>query len=314
MEKREKMEEKYDVIIIGAGPAGLSAAVYASRAKLKSLLLEKEYVSGGQIITTTEVDNYLGLPGINGFDMAMKFREHAETAGAEFTEGKVLALKKQGKNWCVQTEEKEYQTQCVIIATGATHRSLGIPGEKRLRGSGVSYCATCDGAFFRGKTVAVIGGGDVAVGDAIFLSRLCSQVYLIHRRDNFRAAKTLADKVQKLENVKILWNTVPESIEGEEQVASLCLKNLEDNTKTELLLDGVFVAVGMEPNVKGFPEELLQEGTGYIKAGEDGKTVLPGIYAAGDVRTKRVRQIATAVSDGANVIAAIEEYLNNEEK
>lgn len=313
IEEREKMEEKYDVIIIGAGPAGLSAAVYASRAKLKALLLEKEYVSGGQIVTTTEVDNYLGLPGINGFDMAMKFREHAETAGAEFTEGKVLALKKQENGcWCIQTEEKEYQTKCVIIATGATHRPLGIPGEERLRGSGVSYCATCDGAFFRGKTVAVIGGGDVAVGDAIFLSRLCKQVYLIHRRDNFRAAKTLVDKVQQLENVKILWDTVPESIEGEERVASLCLKGLKDNTKTELPLDGVFVAVGMEPNIKGFPEELLEEETGYIKAGEDGKTVLPGIYAAGDVRTKRVRQIATAVSDGANVIAAVEEYLNEE--
>ncbi len=313
IEEREKMEEKYDVIIIGAGPAGLSAAVYASRAKLKALLLEKEYVSGGQIVTTTEVDNYLGLPGINGFDMAMKFREHAETAGAEFTEGKVLALKKQENGcWCIQTEEKEYQTKCVIIATGATHRPLGIPGEERLRGSGVSYCATCDGAFFRGKTVAVIGGGDVAVGDAIFLSRLCKQVYLIHRRDNFRAAKTLVDKVQQLENVKILWDTVPESIEGEERVASLYLKSLKDNTKTELPLDGVFVAVGMEPNIKGFPEELLEEETGYIKAGEDGKTVLPGIYAAGDVRTKRVRQIATAVSDGANVIAAVEEYLNEE--
>ncbi len=313
IEEREKMEEKYDVIIIGAGPAGLSAAVYASRAKLKALLLEKEYVSGGQIVTTTEVDNYLGLPGINGFDMAMKFREHAETAGAEFTEGKVLALKKQENGcWCIQTEEKEYQTKCVIIATGATHRPLGIPGEERLRGSGVSYCATCDGAFFRGKTVAVVGGGDVAVGDAIFLSRLCKQVYLIHRRDNFRAAKTLVDKVQQLENVKILWDTVPESIEGEERVASLCLKNLKDNTKTKLPLDGVFVAVGMEPNIKGFPEELLEEETGYIKAGEDGKTVLPGIYAAGDVRTKRVRQIATAVSDGANVIAAVEEYLNEE--
>ncbi len=313
IEEREKMEEKYDVIIIGAGPAGLSAAVYASRAKLKALLLEKEYVSGGQIVTTTEVDNYLGLPGINGFDMAMKFREHAETAGAEFTEGKVLALKKQENGcWCIQTEEKEYQTKCVIIATGATHRPLGIPGEERLRGSGVSYCATCDGAFFRGKTVAVVGGGDVAVGDAIFLSRLCKQVYLIHRRDNFRAAKTLVDKVQQLENVKILWDTVPESIEGEERVASLCLKSLKDNTKTELPLDGVFVAVGMEPNIKGFPEELLEEETGYIKAGEDGKTVLPGIYAAGDVRTKRVRQIATAVSDGANVIAAVEEYLNEE--
>lgn len=304
------MKDIYDVVIIGAGPAGLSAAVYAERAKLKALLLEKEYMGGGQIVTTTEVDNYLGLPGMNGFDLAMKFREHAVSMGAEFAEGKVQSLARQEEDWCVKTEDKEYLTKCVIIATGASHRMLGIPGEERLRGNGVSYCATCDGAFFRDRTVAVIGGGDVAVGDAIFLSRLCKKVYLIHRRDSLRAAKVLADRVLENEKVEVLWNMVPESIEGEEQVSHLKLRDVEKGIQTELPVDGIFVAIGMEPNVMGVPEQVLDKEQGYIEAGEDGRTALPGLYAAGDVRTKQVRQIATAVSDGANVIAAVERYLN----
>ncbi len=304
------MKDIYDVVIIGAGPAGLSAAVYAERAKLKALLLEKEYMGGGQIVTTTEVDNYLGLPGMNGFDLAMKFREHAVSMGAEFAEGKVQSLARQEEDWCVKTEDKEYLTKCVIIATGASHRMLGIPGEERLRGNGVSYCATCDGAFFRDRTVAVIGGGDVAVGDAIFLSRLCKKVYLIHRRDSLRAAKVLADRVLENEKVEVLWNMVPESIEGEEQVSHLKLRDVEKDIQTELPVDGIFVAIGMEPNVMGVPEQVLDKEQGYIEAGEDGRTALPGLYAAGDVRTKQVRQIATAVSDGANVIAAVERYLN----
>lgn len=288
----------------------MSAAVYAERAKLKALLLEKEYMGGGQIVTTTEVDNYLGLPGMNGFDLAMKFREHAVSMGAEFAEGKVQSLARQEEDWCVKTEDKEYLTKCVIIATGASHRMLGIPGEERLRGNGVSYCATCDGAFFRDRTVAVIGGGDVAVGDAIFLSRLCKKVYLIHRRDSLRAAKVLADRVLENEKVEVLWNMVPESIEGEEQVSHLKLRDVEKDIQTELPVDGIFVAIGMEPNVMGVPEQVLDKEQGYIEAGEDGRTALPGLYAAGDVRTKQVRQIATAVSDGANVIAAVERYLN----
>lgn len=304
------MKEIYDVIIIGTGPAGLSAAVYAGRARLKALVLEKEYVSGGQIVTTAEVDNYLGLPGVNGFDMAMKFREHAVSMGAEFAEGKVTGIEKTGDNWCVQTEDGQYLTRSVVISTGASHRMLDIPGEKEFKGRGVSYCATCDGAFFRERTVAVVGGGDVAVEDAIFLSRLCKKVYLIHRRDSLRAAKLMSDRVQQLENVEILWNTVPLRIEGEEQVTGLLVRMLPDGEERLLALDGVFIAVGMVPNVMGVPEEIIDGEQGYVAAGEDGKTALPGIYAAGDVRTKRVRQIATAVSDGANVIASVEEYLN----
>lgn len=305
----ENMSELYDVIIIGAGPAGLSAAVYASRAGLNSLLLEKEYVSGGQIVTTTEVDNYLGLPGINGFDMAMKFREHAETAGTEFAVGKVTEIAREQDNWKIKTESEEYKTHAVVIATGASHRMLGIPGEWEFRGKGVSYCAVCDGAFFRGKTVAVIGGGDVAVSDVLFLARMCRKIYLIHRRDSLRAAKELTEKVKALENVEILWNTVAESIEGEETVETITVKQLPEKARKVLEVSGVFVAVGMQPNTEGFPQQLLEE-DGYIVAGEDCRTKLSGIFAAGDVRTKPVRQIVTAVADGAAVMASVEEYLS----
>lgn len=304
------MRELYDVIIVGTGPAGLSAAVYAGRARLKALVIEKEYVSGGQIMTTMEVDNYLGLPGIGGYEMAMKFREHAASMGAEFAEGRVNGFEKTPEGWLVKAEEAEYLTRTVVIATGASHRLLGIPGEMELKGRGVSYCATCDGAFFRDRVAAVVGGGDVAVGDAIFLSRLCKKVYLIHRRDSLRAAKSLADKLQELENVEIWWNTVPLSVEGDAQVDGLCVKKLDTEEQQTMQIDGLFVAVGMEPNVAGVPKEVIDAEQGYIAAGEDGKTSLPGFFAAGDVRTKRVRQIATAVSDGANVIASVEEYLN----
>ena len=304
------MRELYDVIIVGTGPAGLSAAVYAGRARLNTLVLEKEYVSGGQIVTTMEVDNYLGLQGIGGYEMAVKFREHAEAMGAEFAVGRASRFEKVPEGWLVKTEEQEYFARTVVIATGASHRLLGIPGEKELKGRGVSYCATCDGAFFRDGVTAVVGGGDVAVGDAIFLSRLCKKVYLIHRRDSFRAAKSLAEKVQKLENVEILWNTIPLRVEGEGQVEGLRIKRMDGESEETLAIDGLFVAIGMEPNVTGVPEEVIDTRLGYISAGEDGKTSLPGFFAAGDVRTKQVRQIATAVSDGANVIASVEEYLN----
>ena len=304
------MRELYDVIIVGTGPAGLSAAVYAGRARLNTLVLEKEYVSGGQIVTTMEVDNYLGLQGIGGYEMAVKFREHAEAMGAEFAKGRVSGFEKVPEGWLVKTEEQEYLARTVVIATGASHRLLQVPGEKELKGRGVSYCATCDGAFFRDRVTAVVGGGDVAVGDAIFLSRLCKKVYLIHRRDSFRAAKSLAEKVQKLENVEILWNTIPLSVEGEGQVEGLRIKRVDGESEETLAIDGLFVAIGMEPNVTGVPKEVIDTRLGYISAGEDGKTSLPGFFAAGDVRTKQVRQIATAVSDGANVIASVEEYLN----
>lgn len=303
------MNKDYDVIIVGAGPAGLSAAVYACRAGLRAMVLEKEYVSGGQIVNTTEVDNYLGLYGVGGYELAEKFRQHALAMGAELIKGEAESFEKQPEGWLVRTERQAYQTKAVVAATGASHRLLGIPGETELKGRGVSYCATCDGAFFRDKVTAVVGGGDAAVQDAIFLSRLCRKVYLIHRRDRLRAAKSLTDRLHILRNVEILWNTVPACIEGKEQVEALRVENVLKKEKMLLTADGIFAAVGMKPNVAGLPQEVLETEGGYVAAGEDGRTCLPGFFAAGDVRTKKVRQIATAVADGANVIASVEEWL-----
>lgn len=302
------MGKLYDVIIIGSGPAGLSAAIYAQRAKLTTLILEKEMMSGGQVLNTYEVDNYPGLPGINGYDMGMKFRSHADSLGAEFVTDEVVRIEMDGEVRRVVCENETYEAKSIVIATGAAHRKLGAPGEEELTGMGVSYCATCDGAFFKNKVTAVVGGGDVALEDAIFLARMCEKVYVIHRRDEFRGAKTLQERLMEQENVEILWNTVVDEIQGDGQVKSLKITNKKTNTTTELPVNGVFVAVGITPNSQKF-EGLLDMDHGYIEASEDGITSVPGIFAAGDVRTKQLRQIVTAVSDGANAITSVERYL-----
>lgn len=306
------MENILDVIIIGSGPAGLTAAIYAGRAELKGIVIEKSSMSGGQIINTYEVDNYPGIPGVSGLDLANRFREHCDRLGIEFQEGEVqeLSVDENGIKTVLLEDGREFKTRTVIIAGGVENRKLGVPGEQELAGMGVSYCATCDGAFFRGKQVAVVGGGDVAVEDAIFLARLAKKVYVVHRREEFRAAKSLVRRLMELENVEILWNSVVEQIEGEELVTGVRLLNKKTGEKTELSLDGVFVAVGNTPlsgNYKGLVE--LDE-RGYIKAGEDCRTSVPGIYAAGDIRTKPLKQIITAAADGANAITAVESYLN----
>lgn len=302
------MNHRYDLIIIGSGPAGLSAAIYAQRAKLDTIVIEKEYMSGGQVLTTYEVDNYAGLPGINGYDLGTKFREHADGLGAEFVTDEVQSLELDGPVKKVVCQEQTYEARTILIATGATHRKLDVPGEVELTGMGVSYCATCDGAFFRNKVTAVIGGGDVALEDAIFLARMCEKVYVVHRRDQFRGAKSIQDKLLSLENVEILWDTVVDSIKGKDKVEALALTNKKTGSQMELSVDGVFVAVGITPNSQAFTESLETK-QGYIIAGEDGQTSVPGIYAAGDVRTKLLRQIVTAVSDGANAITSVERYL-----
>lgn len=316
-------ENRYDLVIVGAGPAGLSAAVYAKRAGLRTLVLEKSSMSGGQVLTTYEVDNYLGLPGINGFDMGMKFREHADRMGVEFKEAEVLEIKtypqaelmasgiaemREKSFHCLMTDSGEYETRTILVATGANHSKLGVPGEEELTGMGVSYCATCDGAFFRNRTVVVVGGGDVAAEDAIFLARTSKKVYLVHRREELRAAKILQENLMSLPNVEILWNTVVEAIEGEEQVKGVKLKNVISGEKKELDTDGVFIAVGIRPNTGIFDGVVACDEKGYIIAGEDGVTNVPGIFAAGDVRTKPLRQIITAVSDGANAVTSIQNY------
>ena len=298
----------HDLIIIGSGPAGLSAAVYGRRAGFSTLVIEKNPMSGGQVLNTYEVDNYLGLPGINGFDMGMKFREHAEKMQAEFIEADVLGVEDMGDYKLVKTTDGDYEAKAVIIASGASHSHLGVPGEEELSGMGVSYCATCDGAFFRGKTVAVIGGGDVAVEDAIFLARACEKVYLIHRRDSLRAAQSLQDTMLALPNVEVCWNSVVESINGEGRVNSITLVHKNGGTKSELAVQGVFIAVGIKPNSESFITNIAADEKGYLIAGEDCATSMPGVFAAGDIRTKKLRQIVTAVADVANAVEGIQEY------
>lgn len=302
------MENLYDVIIIGSGPAGLSAAIYGERARLDVLVIEKEMASGGQVLTTYEVDNYPGLPGIGGYELGTKMREHADSLGSVFAEDHVQKLEAEGEIKQVICEHETYQSRTVIIATGANHRKLMVPGEERLAGMGVSYCATCDGAFFRNKVTAVIGGGDVALEDAVFLSRMCSKVYLIHRRDELRGARSLQEQVMSSDKIEIIWDTVVEEIEGENQVSSLALLNKKTEERKRLPVQGVFIAVGITPNTDVFTGVLQME-NGYICAGEDCRTSVPGIFAAGDVRTKPLRQIVTAAADGANSITSVERYL-----
>lgn len=302
----------FDVIIVGSGPAGLSAAVYARRAGLSALVLEKNAMSGGQVLTTYEVDNYLGLPGIGGMELGTKFHEHAAGLGAEFTTGIVRAIEKTEAGFKIITTKKEWEADSVILAPGASHAMLNVPGEERLTGRGVSYCATCDGAFFRGKTVAVAGGGDVAVEDAIFLSRFVEKVILIHRRDTLRAAKSLQEQLFALPNVEILWDSVVTEIQGESRVEKITVRHLKQDSTEEISVDGIFIAVGIHPDT-AFVEGLVpMDEQGYLIAGEDGVTQTPGIFAAGDARTKKLRQIITAVADGANAAISVQEYLNHD--
>ncbi len=323
------MSKQYDLIIIGTGPAGLAAAIYAQRARLETLVIEKEMMSGGQVLTTYEVDNYPGMPGLGGFDLGMKFRQHADQLQAVFAQDEVLGIELEaaasgeedklraaelqaaepGLVWKKVVGKKDtYFAKTVIIASGATHRKLGVPGEQEFAGLGVSYCATCDGAFFRKKVTAVVGGGDVALEDAIFLARMCEHVYLIHRRDELRGARSLQEKLLALENVTVLWDSVVEEICGQDQVEKLKVRNVKTQQAKMLPVDGVFIAVGITPNSQAF-DGLVEMDHGYICADETGATSAPGVFAAGDVRTKQLRQIVTAVADGANAVTSAERYL-----
>ncbi|MDD6615614.1 MAG: thioredoxin-disulfide reductase [Lachnospiraceae bacterium] len=304
----------YDVIIIGAGPAGLTASIYAQRANLTSLVMEKEYMSGGQVVNTYEVDNYPGLPGIGGFELGMKLHEHAEHVGASFIniEARHIGLEDHGRIKVIYTEEEEYRARTVILAMGASHRKLGVPGEKELTGMGVSYCATCDGAFFKNRKVAVVGGGDVAVEDALFLARVCEKVYLIHRRDEMRAAVSLQKKLKECKNVEFLWNMTVQKIVGDDHLECLELIDLLTGKERLLDVDGVFIAVGTVPDSQIITEMLQVDKDGYIVADESCRTSVPGIFAVGDLRKKRLRQIVTAVADGANAVMSVQEYLNQE--
>ena len=304
-----------DVVIIGSGPAGISASIYAKRAGLKALTLEQNPLSGGQVLNTYEVDNYPGLSGINGFDMGMKFREHADKLGCEFQNAAVSRVRKvsagEESGFILETSEGEIFTRTVVAAMGAVHAKLQVPGEEEFAGKGVSYCATCDGAFFRGKMTAVVGGGDVAVEDAIFLARSCEKVYLIHRRDELRAADILQKELKALPNIEILWNTVVKEISGEEKAQSLTLEDTRTGVRRSLAVDGVFIAVGIVPSGDLMKDMVDHDEQGYFLAGEECATSVPGIFVAGDLRKKKLRQVVTAVADGANAIASVLDYLRS---
>ena len=299
----------YDIIIIGSGPAGLSAAIYAQRACLDTIVIEKNGISGGQVLNTWEVDNYPGFPGVTGFELSRQFREHANKLGARVVQDEVVQVELSGNVKKVVCEEETYEARCVILASGAHHRTLEVPGEEELRGAGVSYCATCDGAFFRGRTVAVVGGGDAALEDAIFLARMCEKVYIVHRRDKLRGAKRLQERLQALENIEFVWNSETAAIEGNGQVEALRLRQTKTGEEKRLDVDGVFIAVGIAPESELYAGQLELDEQGYIRADESGQKSVPGVFAAGDVRTKALRQILTAASDGANCVASAERYL-----
>lgn len=318
-----------DLVIIGAGPAGLSAALYGARAGMDLAILDSNYMAGGQVLTTYEVDNYLGLPGSNGFDMGMKFKEHVEKLGVEISSlavekiehvvkplsatdqevGHAVGQADDVPYFVVHTDQEEIACKTVLLATGAVNRKLEIPGEEEFTGRGVGYCATCDGAFFRGKVTAVVGGSYQAVEDAIYLAGLCEKVYLIHRRDKLRAGAVLENQLCKLANVEIVWNHIPLEISGNNAVEELLIKNVKTEEEQRLRVDGVFVAIGTLPSTELAKGLVEMDEHGYIIAGENGETSLSGFFAAGDIRTKQLRQIVTAVADGANAVTAAWNYI-----
>lgn len=294
----------YDVIIIGAGPAGLSAAIYAKRAMLNALVFEDKSV-GGQVLSTYEIDNYPGLPGISGMELGDKMNSHALMMKADIVSEEVLEIKNLGNTKEVHTNKAIYETKNVILATGATHAKLGLENEDELVGAGVSYCATCDGAFYKDAVVAVVGGGDVAVEDAIYLAKVCKKVYLIHRRDELRAAKNLISKLNEFNNIEIIWNSKVIKLNGEDELESIEIENLKDQKKSTIDLEGLFVAIGIVPQTSLLSDLVDLDEKGYVIAGEDCVSSVPGIYAAGDIRKKPLRQIVTAVSDGANAVNSL---------
>ena len=292
----------YDLLILGSGPAGLGAAIYGIRAGMELAVIDRSPVSGGQVLTTYEVDNYLGFPKISGGDIADKFHAHAQQLGVSFIIAEVSGVTLEAERKVVHTDKGDYEAKTLILATGATHAMLGVEGEQRLAGMGVSYCATCDGAFFRKRTVAVVGGGDVAVEDAIFLAGICKKVYLIHRRDTLRAAAGLQDRLFSQENVELIWNSEVKEISGEDMVERITVYNKERKEESTLEINGIFIAVGINPNTERFRGLVEMDESGYILADESCETSAAGVFAAGDVRKKPMRQIITAVADGANAV------------
>lgn len=303
------LHDSYDVIIVGGGPAGLTAGIYASRARLKTLVLERLFI-GGQVSTTYLVENYPGFPdGLDGPAMMELFAKQAERFGAEIVDEEVTGIRLDSGKKIVQVSSRPVPVGAIIIATGSDPRKLNVPGEKELGGKGVSFCATCDGALFPDVDVAVVGGGDAAADEALFVTRFASKVYLIHRRDKLRAEKIIQERLFANNKMEFIWDTVVERMNGEEGLKSLTLKNLKTGKTDDLKVEGVFIAIGHEPNT-GFVKGLLKmDAQGYIITKGNLETSIPGIFAAGDVRAGSTRQIATAVGDGSVAAMAAERYL-----
>lgn len=300
----------YDVIVIGGGPGGYTAALYAARANLSVAILEK-LSPGGQMGTTDVIDNYPGFPqGVNGFELAMQMKEGAERFGAQTQLAEVTQVELAGQVKTIHTSGGDYQARTVVLATGAHPRELGLPGERELRGRGVSYCATCDGMFYRGKTVVVVGGGNTAVADVLYLSRLCEKVYLVHRRDTLRASKVYLDPLQKAENVEFVWDSEVKQLLRDQAVTGVRVRNKKTGEERDIPCGGVFVAVGYLPNTELYRGQVELDEAGYVLADETTQTNLPGVFAVGDLRKKPLRQVVTAASDGAVAAHFIEEYLN----
>ncbi len=300
----------YDVIVIGGGPGGYTAALYAARANLSVAILEK-LSPGGQMGTTDVIDNYPGFPqGVNGFELAMQMKEGAERFGAQTQLVEVTQVELAGQVKTIHTSGGDYQARTVVLATGAHPRELGLPGERELRGRGVSYCATCDGMFYRGKTVVVVGGGNTAVSDVLYLSRLCEKVYLVHRRDTLRASKVYLDPLQKAENVEFVWDSEVKQLLRDQAVTGVRVRNKKTGEERDIPCAGVFVAVGYLPNTELYRGQVELDEAGYVLADETTQTNLPGVFAVGDLRKKPLRQVVTAASDGAVAAHFIEEYLN----
>ena len=299
----------YDMLIIGGGPGGYTAALYAARAGLSAVVLEK-LSAGGQMAQSHRIDNYPGVPeGIDGFDLAERMQQQAERFGAQTEYAEVYSLDLKSDPKRADTSEGVFYGRTVVLATGAGPRELGIPRERDLTGRGVAYCAACDGMFFKGKTVVVVGGGDSAVAEALTLSRVAEKVILVHRRDGLRATKVYHEALEKAENVEFRWNSTVVQLLGEKKLSGVVLKNVLTGEESELSCDGLFVSVGRKPVTELVEGQLELDRSGYVVAGESTVTNIPGVYAVGDMRTKKLRQVVTAVADGAVAVHMAEEYL-----